>query len=268
MKRACLKKMVGRFGNNLFRYMFLRTFAARHNMSCVCPKWIGHNLFGLSEPDSLVTDHAVEYDELGLPGRVEKSIVASLEQSPETDVIFSGYFTYHTSYYAPYRSMLREAIHLRSDAAEHMFASVRALSDGRPIAVIHLRRGDAMEAPKGSCYEQPPDAWYEKWLDAVTFLSPDVLVYVATDDAIAIPECLGRFRYKTAADLSVETDPAFVTDWFMLGLADYVMIAPSTFGFLATMFGPNTEQQCWRPDMDAGRVVRYDPWDAFPNPRE
>ena len=94
----------GRFGNQIFQYFYLKLASELHNAIIHTPKWIGTELFGLSDTHPIIAS----------PRAYEKISIDSLPDSNlrfDHDAIFSkdliipvatdfwGYFQLHTSKY-------------------------------------------------------------------------------------------------------------------------------------------------------------------------
>ena len=59
----------GRFGNQIFQYMFLKNYALKYNLQALVPPWVGDWLFGLRDlPASSSLPPACERRPLGAKG--------------------------------------------------------------------------------------------------------------------------------------------------------------------------------------------------------
>jgi hypothetical protein len=45
----CLGRL-GKFGNQLIQYAFLRIYAHRHGLGVETPRWVGQKIYGFSDP--------------------------------------------------------------------------------------------------------------------------------------------------------------------------------------------------------------------------
>ena len=95
----------GRFANQIFQYAFLRIYAKEYDLAIETPAWIGQYLFGHDdEPISR------ELPQVRVEGRTADLLADALiskAETPFTDVDFSGYFQFHTRYYAPHKEYFR-----------------------------------------------------------------------------------------------------------------------------------------------------------------
>ena len=82
----------GRFGNQIFQYVFLRSQAQRLGVKYSCPSWIGDKVFNLNETNRIISNDAcpIEYVQPGGDGGFDER--AFLIQN-ETDI--RGYFQSH-----------------------------------------------------------------------------------------------------------------------------------------------------------------------------
>jgi len=58
----------GRFGNQIFEYMFLKTYAKKHGLEVQIPPWVGNYLFGTDDPPTTLVLNNVPAEESYDPG--------------------------------------------------------------------------------------------------------------------------------------------------------------------------------------------------------
>lgn len=244
----------GRFGNQVFQYAYLRSYADRHGLRAECPPWVGCGLFGHADPmgggdlpvyreDSGEADEMVRLDPADRHGGVELWGYFQAEEYRPTDP-------------AGFRRLFRPVPAVR----EPLDAAVdRLRGPGGTLVALHLRRGDYTGGPT---FWPAPEAWYLDWLGRVwpTLVNP--VLYVATDDPAAVLPRFVAYGPKTAADLGVTVNGAeFYPDFHVLCRADAVAVSNSSFSFAAAMLN-ETAAQFARPDPVARRLVGFDPWAA------
>src|SRR5262249_18298404 len=124
---------------------------------------------------------------------------------------------------------------------------------------IHIRRSDFGYGP---FWIAPPE-WYRAWLDQNWSRWRDPVVYIATDDPSVVP-AFARYPILSAENFaSFPRALAFVLDFSVMGCADTLAIANSTFSFVAAML--NTQAgEFWRPDASRAQLTNFEPWDAMP----
>jgi hypothetical protein len=246
----------GNWGNEVFWYMFGKTYARRHDLEFQVDPWAGNQLVGADDPP--VRQALPHFHEKTIHG-VDDPLIP--DAPPLGDVNFTGYFQYHTSFYAPDRDAIRAwfqpdpAIAARIEAAWH---PLRAR--GGTAVAIHVRRGDF----GFSYFYRTPIRWYLEQLERLWPTLDRPFLYVASD---ALPEVVGHFaRYHpvTAADLGPPL-PAydFYRDFYVLQHSDVLLIPNSTFSFAACMLNPNL-RAAYRSHLPSRSFVPFDPWNSKP----
>ncbi|HEX5104365.1 MAG TPA: alpha-1,2-fucosyltransferase [Pirellulaceae bacterium] len=250
---------LGRFANQLFQYMFLKTYALRHDLEVQTPPWIGQQLFGLADPP--IAGPLPEFVEL-YDKDPQRMVVPRLTE-PLRNVDFSGFFQYPTRYYAPQREYIRRLFTPVPEAKQPLDAAVTRLRErGRTLVALHIRRGDY-----GFRYFYvTPLAWYLGWLEQMwpTWESP--LLIVATDEPAAVLPAFAAYRPVTAADLGLKLPIApYFPDFYLLTQADVLAIPNSSFSFAAAMLNANLKA-AWRSHLadplGDPPFRTFDPWDA------
>lgn len=243
----------GRFGNQLFQYAFLSTYANAHGLKIETSPWVGQRLFGLTDPPPR-------------PRRVEfqqspESMKDGRPQLPNTlaDTNVWGYFQYHTSYYRPYRTFLRNLF----DPVEPYATSVRRTVDilrrrGRTVVGLHVRRGDYGYKH----FFKTPLAWYRSWLEDIWHRLERPVLFVASDD---LTQVLPHFAdYDPAALTNLgERDPEldFYGDFYVLSQCDALAISNSSYSLFASMMNKRAAIFS-RPDLRRQKLIPYDPWNC------
>jgi hypothetical protein len=279
---------LGRFGNQVIQYGFLRLVANASGAIAQCPDWAGTMLFGNGDPpvatrlpvlletggtfDAAFNSPAVSarLEQLsGMPvGRIGPD--ALKDGSPPGELV--GFFQYHTSHYRPFRDEFRSLFRPREELGEWLDEPVAMAGQrGRTLVVIHLRSGDYKWLPNLTFTLSVPPEWWVEWLEDRwgSFDSP--ILYVCTDDVAGVRRHFRKFEPITEADLSL-APPAIVTaarasfyrDYHMMTQADVLGIGNSTFSFSAAMMNERARLFV-RPHFDfSTRFTEFDPWDADP----
>jgi FkbM family methyltransferase len=245
---------IGRFGNQILQYGYLRLYAEASGAAFECGDWVGRDLFALDDPlvsRSLprLQDDAFDAAAAIAPGA-----------RPRGDVDLQGYFFLPTSAYADRRDRFRSWFELSGMARPVIDAAFEKLRmAGRTVVALHLRRGDF---GYGWFWLAPP-AWYRDWLASIWPKLEAPLLYIASDD----PGSLAGFaEYRPIGGASLAQLPpdlAFLVDFFVLSRADRVATANSSFSFVAALLNRRARHFV-RPDPAAGRLVPFDPWNARP----
>ena len=247
----------GRFGNQVFQYMFLRCHAKDRGLAVETPDWIGRYLFGADDP--LLADPSA-YTEVRQTGLTLEDchIANATEDFPFAD--FNGFFQYRTKYYEPHKPFIRslfapsEEVRLQLSEAQKAFDALEG-----PVAGVHIRRGDYGYGP----YFIAPVEWYLDWLDEFGGGRP-VSVYLASDEAEAVRGAFGKHRVVTAADLGADLPRApYFPDFHFMTQCDALAISNSSFSFAAAMLNEKADV-FMRPDLAQRKLIAFDPWDAEP----
>jgi len=250
----------GKWGNEVFWYMFGKTYARRYGLEFQADAWAGNILIGATDPP--VQQALPDVHERTVHG-VDDTVIP--HAPPLGDVNCTGYFQYHTSFYARDRDYIRALF--RPD--ERMAARIepdwqRLRERGRTAVAIHLRRTDY----GFSYFYRTPVQWY---LDQLARIWPTLdrpFLYVASD---AIDEVIGHFAAYdpvTAADLGASWPVhEYYRDFYVLQHCDVLLIPNSTFSFAAAMLNAGL-QRAYRSHLPSRGFVPFDPWDAKPLDQE
>ena len=244
----------GRFGNQLLQYACLRALGETHGLRVEAPEWIGRWLYDLADPLpsaplSQLREDGDNVARLLLPG-------AAPEALRNRDLW--GYCCYHTRYFRPHRDLIRRLFAPGARLQPRLdSAMARIHARGRTLVALHLRRGDFGYGR----FWIAPERWYLDWLTDLWPTLEQPVLYVASDDP-ALVGAFAAYRPLAAADLGSEIPGAeFLIDFHVLTQAHALAISNSSFSFAAGLLNANAT--CFmRPDLAAGRLVAYDPWDA------
>lgn len=247
---------MGRFGNQLFQYAYLRLLCSDYQ----CPPWIGQRLFGHEDPP--VT--------LRLP-RITQEKCYDWDKSPlngRDNIDAKAYCAFHTSCYAG-----REA---EFCALFQPLESVRRIVDppvqrlrliGNTVVGLHLRRGDYGTFKRKSARWAfvAPTIWYRRWLDYWLPRLDRPVIVIATDEPERV---LPDFMEYTVHTVPESPDWApFYGDFYTLSQCDIILTSNSTFSFAASMLACENKQwlmRFWRPRLSKEELINYNPWNAYP----
>lgn len=259
---------MGRFGNQLFQYMFLKTYALKFDLDLQLPPWIGNSLFGVHDLPLEMPPLPVirERDEIDS----DRSVIP-FTFPPFVNCDFKGWFQYRTAYYRPYESFIRTLFRPVSPVLLPLWSRYKELHKQRnwkTLIGIHIRRGDY---GKRFFFLTPLD-WFMKRLEYVWPQLADPVLYIATED----PSILSHFQKfnplsdKDFAGCEMPHGANYYRDFWMLSKCQMVYSSNSTFSFAASMlndaeiFAKIPFPRFWRPVLSLQDFVAYDPWDAKP----
>lgn len=282
----CLGRQ-GRWGNQIFEYAFLRSYAHRYGLYYQCDRWVGQRLLGCSDPP--IREQLPIYRET-----IESKLPAHLEQlnltfPPSGDEVrghdFRGYAQFHTSYYNQDQRFIRDLFTLSPVVAERIQPPVADLrSRGRVVIGLHMRRGDTGRL----IFYLTPNQWYLEWLEKHWEGYDDPILFIASETP-EDKEAFAEYHPVTSADLlSLSDDPYRVynylkpdltdptptsmdwfPDWYLLTQCDVLVFGNSTFSFTAAMMNQNLQNgSAWRSRLSTQTFEVIDPWNEWPMVRE
>ena len=280
---------LGRFGNQLFQYAFLRICAQRRGARIECPPWIGQTLFGHHDaPIAERLPPAIEYQELGeslfdripefVPYLEKLAEAKSSRIGPEAldfglgDVDLWGYFQFHTQTLRPYQQYFRSLFQPVEDLESALADGLKILrSKGKTMVGIHVRRGDYITEPRLGFTLVVPSKWYCEWLEGIWDQLEDPVLFLCSDDLDTILSDFDKFSPVTSRDLEIELpertkdlDIEFYIDFFLLTQCDTVCTSNSIFSFVACMLNERGSMFV-RPHWDfSSKFTVFDPWDSEP----
>jgi FkbM family methyltransferase len=254
---------MGRLGNQIFLYAFLRTYAREHNFRVETPAWIGQYLFGhhdapISKPLPLVGEQAQPY-------KLSESAIFNAPE-PLKNVDFHGYFQFHTQYHAQHKEYFQSLFKPVPEVAAKVIEALdRLRSKGKTFVGLHLRRGDYRSVHTVVPYlTVAPSGWYKEWLDGLWETLDEPVLFIASDEIETVVGDFADYNPITVKDLGVEMPEApFYPDFYILSQCDVLAISNSTFSFAASMLN----ERCkffFRPHLQKQKLIPYDPWNSEP----
>jgi hypothetical protein len=280
---------LGRFGNQLFQYAFLRICAEKTGASIECPPWIGQTLFG--HHDAAISQRlepAIEYKDNGknlfdivpefipylekLAGSKSRRISSEVLEQGITNVDLWGFFQVPTHLLAPYKDDIRSLFTPVDDLRVSLEAGLATLrSKGKTIVGVHLRRGDNITQVRTGFTLAFPERWYCEWLESIWSDLEDPVLFICSDELDRALPGFERFAPMTSQDLGVKlpdrmqtANVEFYIDFFMLSQCDITIISNSTFSFAACLLNERG-QMFVRPHWNfSSKFISFDPWDSEP----
>ena len=283
MARGVLQKKefgrMGRWGNQIFQYSFLKTYAGRHDLEVQIPAWIGEDLYGFHDARPDDGDYPVVCEKK--LHAIDDTVIPHLAE-PLCNVNVEGWFQYHMSYYRPYKDYIQNLFAAPLPAVrERLAAPLEKLRRGGETLVgLHLRRGDT---GAGFAYLTPV-AWYQRLLEAKFASWPHPVLFIATED-LSLVESFRQFNPLIVEDLGLDLknrpmanfvydkhdlqrrDPRaldFFPEWYLLQQCDVLLLPNSTFGFTAAMTSRRCRQVFRSDPAVCGFAELADWWDVMP----
>lgn len=290
---------LGRWGNQILQYMFLRAYAIKHDVDKIqVPSWVGATLFNLSDDpvfralppavefygtkaNSTFTQDLLNYVERQhVPNQVphiNPSVLSSKTPSGSApiNVDIWGWFQWHTRYLAPFRQNLERILTPNEEMSRTLsesFSNCIRFRDGvkRTVVGLHLRLGDYQKISASSFGYVAPTSWYLSWLEDVWPTLENPILFVASDDIDTVlrdfktyspitADSAGIFMPASATGLNAD----FFPDWYCLTQCDILAISNSTFSFSAALLNNRPNARFFRAHY-SGILQEFAPWNAEP----
>ena len=280
---------LGRFGNQIFQYAFLKIAARASNAEVQTERWVGQDLFGHRDPpvsvhlEPLVETGSTMESMLGIvpefipyleratgrkPGQI--GVDAMTQGSRSGNVI--GLFQWHSSAYRPHKEYFRSLFKPCDDLRPWLDEPITEMrKHGKTIVTLHLRTGDYHWLPQMSWTLMPPLKWWADWLESIWDELDEPVLYLCSNNVNEVRHWFKKFKPFTSDDFPTQP-PArlkgipvgFYRDYYMMTQADVVAASNSTFSFTAAMLNERATRFV-RPHWDfATRFTDFDPWNADP----
>jgi len=283
---------LGRWGNQLLQYMFLKAYSSRTGAEVQVPDWVGATLFGLDdEPvqrrfpaavenpgmkaNSTFTDDFIDYIRASNKGREVPEIGPDVLETADLDQVdFWGWFQWPTKHYKPFETLIRDTFtpipSLRAHFDKVIEKNLRG--DGkRTVVGLHLRLGDYKNIAASSFGYCAPTSWYLEWLEEIWPTLENPVLFVASDEIDTVLRDFAAYKPVTADMISATlpnsfkgSGAGFFGDWYTLTQCDVVAISNSTFSFTACMLNQRGPRARFYRAHYANKMVPFDPWNADP----
>lgn len=291
---SCLGEL-GRFGNQLFQYMFLKCCALVNRASVQVPPWIGELLFDLSDDrisvslpiatessnmkaNSIFTDNLMRYLKSINSGKdiveIEPDVLRGDSEKKLVNVDVWGWFQWHTSYYRPFRDYIYSLFQVQRDLKEYLDAEINQkicpLDGSATIVGIHIRLGDYKDITASSFAYCAPVSWYLEWLESIWWQLKNPVLFVASDEIERVEEYFWQYQPKTCHSLGIQMPERyanigadFFPDWYILTKCDVLAISNSTFSFTSCLLNQRKNPKFYRAHY-LYRIIEIDPWNTNP----
>lgn len=264
---------LGRFGNSLLQYAYLKTYAKLYNLRVETPEWIGQYLFGHNDPP--ITKKLPEFNQF--TSEENKDLVLGglipRPSAPFVNVDLHALVQLHHSYYTDidqqgyYRSLFQPTPEVAAKV-EPLWANLS--SRGRTIVGIHLRRGDYVDQrelldSQGYNFLCPtPSEWYLEWLQTIWHSLFYPVLFIASDDLESVIDDFSEYNPVTSKDLGADFPEAeFYPDFYLLSKCDFLAISNSSFSFMAATLNENAKEFV-RPHLASQKLISFVPWASQP----
>ncbi len=256
---------MGRLGNQIFQYAFLKLYASRYSLGVETPVWIGQYLFGHDDPPIRAPLPAV--DQIPWAPHPFKP-----PQPDYLNVDIGGQYTWHTSFYRPFQSkfqaMFQPVQHIQEKVEQGM---TKLRKKGKTVVGIHIRRGDFLRLKWANHPRNfpVPTEWYTRWLHSIWHSLDNPVLYIASDNLRSVLPDFQAFHPVTSRDLFTnfptepmffDINPSIYPDYYVLSQSNILAISNSSYSFSASML--NTKCETFMRPHKSQTLVTYDPWNS------
>ena len=154
----CLGNL-GRFGNQIWQYLFVRMYGLRNGLAVRVPEWEGNKVFGFADECPVSTQ---EREQMSFPGVGDIDLeLWEIDDAPQ-NLDFKGYFQNVPPQWRVHQDFVRTIFKLRPDWHEQMGKLTQSLATaGRTLVAIHVRRGDYRRGQYANpLFRLAPVDWY------------------------------------------------------------------------------------------------------------
>ncbi|HUI25391.1 MAG TPA: sulfotransferase domain-containing protein [Candidatus Kryptonia bacterium] len=225
----------GLWGNTVFQYAFLKTFARQHGLRVEVPGWLGQHFYRHDDQPMtrkypvVVRDHmSMVYDDANYPTRVidaapnrvlnivesgravwwlrQPLLAAEEVRLPFEHFDLEGLFMIHSRHLAPHRDDIRSLFKPTAELDAKLQRAVGQLrARGKTVIGVHLRRGDfdRLFIDQGWQFVAPM-RWYVNWLEQLWRDVADPVLLICSNNLAAVVPHFAKFKPVTVHDLGVD----------------------------------------------------------------
>ena len=281
-------KNFGRFGNQIYQYLFLKTYALKKGLKVQTRSSDGDYFYDLKdqkaslllpiasdmswEPDTYNADLTSSYSDSSFPSFTGNDI--------------RGYFLFHASKHIEDKVYIRSLFNVNpaiSSKFENALTTLR--KDGKKVLAIHIRRDDGVQTPL-KLYVDFINNNYDKLGKPNIYIASDGLNKVMKELNDNYSDSLKNLTIFTENDFpeiivsGKDSGHNYFSDFYMLTQADYLLTSVSTFSNAAAMLNERAEKNqtdtgipsFYRPhtlqqksgDYVADKLINFNPWNIYP----
>lgn len=283
----------GRLGNQIVLYCIIRYLERLHQIDIYHSRWKGEDWFQL---DSIpVTAFGLKLDDIYVDNetyKYDKILRLRIERMPEelipfkhrfikfgtSESLLTGKFSLHgkTIFHSPRVNMallksdeefLRKILQFKEPYKDMIGKIKSSLFGSKKLIVIHVRKGDynLMVNP----YYIFVTRFYTKWLEE--HFDTNSQLYVCGQPTQNIRSAFSKYQ-PVYLDNVLKSNLLnginekyidIIIDHGLMRVADHVLITNSSFSFTACMLSDNSNARFYRPQMESGKLVDFDPWNSY-----
>ena len=256
----------GRFGNQLFKFFFLKIIENELKAEIRYSNWLGNIAFNIKEsPPIESTDNILAFD----PSQTWtlNSALGAIRNLDCTVIDIKGFFQFHTAELNPYIDLFHNTFKVIPELKTKIFEALNnSIYKNKNIISVHLRRGDYLG------YEDNPLFWttsIKSIVDGLKYIKSsgfrNELIYLASDD---ISFCKNQFEFEgieyiTADNLFSFNDEGsrLLVDFTIFSIACANIISNSSLSFFGSLLNKHS-QIFLRPLPNTEVLAPFAPWNS------
>ena len=257
----------GRFGNQLFKFFFLKIVQKEFNCEIQYPDWLGNIAFNI--PSKNIT--ILAEDTIIIPAINDYSLSNVLElirqknNSGAHTIVLRGFFQFHTREYLKYKDLFYDTF----QPNDFLFNQIEFMLDKIDInntISIHIRRGDYLNYDNNNLFwVTSMQSIFESLEDIKISTKGESLVYICSDD---LKYCTSEFLNKNISHITCnnlfhyqEESVKILVDFILMTISNVNIISNSSFSFFASMLNKKSKIFL-RPSPVKNILIPYDPWNS------
>jgi hypothetical protein len=260
----------GRFGNQLFKFFFLKIVERELNCEIRYPEWLGNFAFNLPVNNNL----NYSSDVIIAPPNNDYSLSELLNlirekmKSGSSAIDLRGFFQFHTRDYANYKDLFYETFQPNKLVLDQIINKLNALNtlNNKNLISIHIRRGDYTKyINNNKFWLTSMESIFESLDNLKKTTNDDSLIYLCSDDLNYCKSELIKenINHLTSDNLFSYQDESIrlIVDFFLMAISNVNIISNSSLSFFASML--NKKSRIFlRPSPYKNILIPYDPWNS------
>lgn len=258
----------GRFGNQIFKFLFLKLIERNLGYEIRYPNWLGCLAFSI--PESLPLLPCNKTLDLSILNNLSLSdCLHEIENNYSSNnciLNISGFFQFHSLDFLEYKNFIIENFSLNKLLLNQINNKINSTFKSCQIISIHLRRGDYLNYKDNNIFWPTPiKSIFCSIEDIKATDFKNNLIYLASDDLPYASEVFreNKIDHFTAHDLFIFEDNSLLllVDFFIFCTSNINIISNSSLSFFASML--NLKSKIFlRPIPNLDHLVAFDPWNS------
>jgi hypothetical protein len=230
----CMTRLgqMGRLGNQLFQYAFLRTLSRRQRTQFYCPRWIGDDIFNLNDATERAStaqcSHEFKDLHLGYDARAERA--------PDGTDFIGNFESWR--YFSGTEHDVRRWYRFRPEMTRRVRERYAGIHFGN-MACLHLRFGDYRHPRVKLVFFTPGAEYYRHAISTLTARH----VAVFSDDSLLARRLLAGLPVEC---FFIEGNEAW-EDLYLMTQCGHHVISASTFSWWGAWLSDAPNKQVVRP---------------------